>query len=100
MASDAGGCTCMSDHGRIIPLSHEPYEDERFEEAGWPDSLIRLSVEEKRRQAAALQKKAREKRRPEGRRYECAPGMRSFRARGTILNWTGRRARGSPSTWA
>ena len=27
-ASDAGGCTCMSDHGRIIPLSHEPYEDE------------------------------------------------------------------------
>jgi len=23
------GCTCMSDHGRIIPLSHEPYEDER-----------------------------------------------------------------------
>jgi hypothetical protein len=51
----------MSDHGRIIPLSHEPYEDERFEEAGWPDSLIRLSLEEKRRQAAALQKKKQEK---------------------------------------
>lgn len=27
------GCTCMSDHGRIIPLSHEPYEDERHVEA-------------------------------------------------------------------
>jgi hypothetical protein len=27
--SGADGCTCMSDHGRIIPLSHEPYENER-----------------------------------------------------------------------
>jgi hypothetical protein len=75
--------------------------------AGGPPQSISAPVafpkpgkEEKRRQAAAVQKKAREKRRPEGRRYECAPGMRSFRARGTILNWTGRRARGSPSTWA
>src|SRR6267143_1711381 len=32
--------------------------------------------------------------------YERLPGTRSFRARGTILNWTGRRASGSPSTWA
>lgn len=31
--SGADGCTCMSDHGRIIPLSHEPYEDERHIEA-------------------------------------------------------------------
>jgi len=27
--SDAEGCTCMSDHGRIIPLSQKPYEHER-----------------------------------------------------------------------
>jgi len=27
--SRADGCTCMSDHGRIIPLSAEPYEPER-----------------------------------------------------------------------
>ena len=32
--------------------------------------------------------------------YNGLVGTRSFRARGTILNWTGRRARGSPSTWA
>jgi hypothetical protein len=31
--SNSDGCTCMSDHGRIIPLSHEPYEDERHIEA-------------------------------------------------------------------
>jgi len=28
-SGDAEGCTCMSDHGRIIPLSHQPYEHER-----------------------------------------------------------------------
>jgi hypothetical protein len=27
--SGPDGCTCMSDHGRIIPLSAEPYEPER-----------------------------------------------------------------------
>jgi hypothetical protein len=27
--SAADGCTCMSDHGRIIPLGTEPYEPER-----------------------------------------------------------------------
>src|SRR6516225_8695173 len=27
--SAADGCTCMSDHGRIIPLSAAPYEPER-----------------------------------------------------------------------
>ena len=32
--------------------------------------------------------------------YEGVWGIRSFRARGTILNSTGRRASGSPSTWA
>lgn len=32
-ASGPDGCTCMSDHGRIIPLGHEPYEDERHIEA-------------------------------------------------------------------
>src|SRR6267142_551284 len=32
--------------------------------------------------------------------YEGVTGTRSLRARGTILNSTGRRARGSPSTWA
>src|ERR1700694_5024290 len=31
--------------------------------------------------------------------YEGVAGTRSFRARGMILNSTGRRARGSPSTW-
>lgn len=28
-----GSCVCMSDHGRIIPLSSEPYEPERHIEA-------------------------------------------------------------------
>ena len=27
--ADSDGCTCMSDHGRIIPLTDEPYEPER-----------------------------------------------------------------------
>lgn len=31
--SDGKNCTCMSDHGRIIPLSGEPYEEERHVEA-------------------------------------------------------------------
>jgi hypothetical protein len=30
--SDGENCTCMSDHGRIIPLSAEPYEEERHVE--------------------------------------------------------------------
>lgn len=32
--------------------------------------------------------------------YAELPGTRSLKARGTILNSTGRRVRGSPSTWA
>ena len=30
--SDGRNCTCMSDHGRIIPLGAEPYEEERHVE--------------------------------------------------------------------
>src|SRR5258707_727175 len=56
------------------------------------------------RPAARLGRRAQQRGRKapasEGGRYEWAPGTRSFRARGTILNWTGRRASGSPSTWA
>jgi hypothetical protein len=39
--SGSDGCTCMSDHGRIIPLSAEPYEPERHIEvyAGYAADL-------------------------------------------------------------
>jgi hypothetical protein len=30
--SGTDGCVCMSDHGRIVPLSHKPYEKERHME--------------------------------------------------------------------
>lgn len=32
-SSEPDGCMCMSDHGRIIPLTQEPYEPERHIEA-------------------------------------------------------------------
>jgi hypothetical protein len=37
---DTDGCTCMSDHGRVIPLTPEPYEPDRAVEAytGWNDA--------------------------------------------------------------
>jgi hypothetical protein len=40
------GCTCMSDHGRIIPLTAEPYEPERHIEiyAGYASDLDEPTV--------------------------------------------------------
>ena len=44
--SGPDGCTCMSDHGRIIPLSAEPYEPERHIEvyAGFAADLDKPTV--------------------------------------------------------
>jgi hypothetical protein len=45
--STSDGCTCMSDHGRIIPLTAEPYEPERHIEvyAGYAADLDEPSVQ-------------------------------------------------------
>ena len=42
------GCTCMSDHGRIIPLTAEPYEPERHIEvfASYGADLDELTVKQ------------------------------------------------------
>ena len=42
------GCTCMSDHGRIIPLGAEPYEPERHIEvyAGYAADLDDATVQQ------------------------------------------------------
>lgn len=46
--SGADGCTCMSDHGRIIPLGSEPYEPERHIEmyAGYAADLDAPTVQQ------------------------------------------------------
>ncbi|HXP46282.1 MAG TPA: hypothetical protein VN810_03335 [Terriglobales bacterium] len=46
--SGPDGCTCMSDHGRIIPLTAEPYEPERHIEvyAGYAADLDEPTVEQ------------------------------------------------------
>jgi hypothetical protein len=61
-SSVGGNCVCMSDHGRIVPLTPEPYEPERHVEvyAGYamdPDDSTALSNAQAR--VAGLRQKGR-----------------------------------------
>ena len=70
------------------------------ENIGGPESRFFVIAEMGRSMLRPYKEKERESADLKIGHYNGGVGTRSFRARGTILNSTGRRARGSPSTWA